>query len=155
MTFEKDFFDFIDLLNRHQAKFVLVGGLAVVIHGHHRSTKDMDIFYERTEENCEKILTSINEFGLKYLKLTVEDLMDVNGFIKLGNVPVRIDLFCELPGVDFETVYTHSIVYEEDGVNMKVIHVNHLIQNKIAVGRLQDLDDVNKLRKIIKKRNEN
>ena len=45
MIFEKDFFDFIYLLNKNEAKFVLVGGLAVVFHGHHRSTKDMDIFY--------------------------------------------------------------------------------------------------------------
>lgn len=114
----------------------------------------MDIFYERTVENCETILKSINEFGLRYLKLTTDDLMDTEGFIKLGNAPVRIDLFCELPGVDFESVYAESIEYEDDDIKMRVIHVNHLIANKEAVGRLQDLDDVNKLRKIIKKRNE-
>ncbi|MBK7882573.1 MAG: nucleotidyltransferase [Chitinophagaceae bacterium] len=153
MIFEKDFFDFIYLLNKNEAKFVLVGGLAVVFHGHHRSTKDMDIFYERTEENCSKVLKSINEFGLKYLKITLDDLMDVNGFVKLGYEPVRIDLFCELPAINFATVYEHSVLYEDSGMSMKVIHVNHLIDNKIAVGRLLDLDDVNKLRKIINKRN--
>ncbi len=154
MSFEKDFYDFIRLLNSNNVKYVLVGGLAVVIHGHFRTTKDMDIFYERSIENSENVLKSINEFGLKYLKLTVEDLMDTNGFIKLGNAPVRIDLFCELPGVDFETVFKNCVEYEDEKVLMNVIHINHLIQNKIAVGRLQDLDDVNKLRKIIKKRNE-
>jgi Nucleotidyl transferase of unknown function (DUF2204) len=154
MNFEKDFYDFIRLLNINKVKYVLIGGLAVVIHGHFRTTKDMDIFYERTNENCENVLKSIHEFGLKYLKLSVEDLMDTDGFIKLGNAPVRIDLFCELPGVDFETVFQNCIEYEDDNVIINVIHINHLIQNKIAVGRLQDLDDVNKLRKIIKKRNE-
>ncbi|MEO6720977.1 MAG: nucleotidyltransferase [Ferruginibacter sp.] len=154
MIFEKDFSDFIALLNKNQVKYVLVGGMAVVIHGHHRSTKDMDIFYERSIGNCEKLLKSINEFGLKYLDITQDDLMDVNGFIKLGYEPVRIDLFCELPGVEFDEVYRQSIKYEDGGVLMQVIHVNHLIENKIAVGRLMDKDDVNKLRKIIKKRNE-
>jgi hypothetical protein len=154
MSFEKDFYDFIRLLNSNNVKYVLVGGLAVVIHGHFRTTKDMDIFYERSTENSENVLKSINEFGLKYLKLSVEDLMDTNGFIKLGNAPVRIDLFCELPGVDFETVFKNCVEYVDENVTMNVIHINHLIQNKIAVGRLQDLDDVNKLRKIIKKRNE-
>jgi predicted nucleotidyltransferase len=154
MIFEKDFSDFIEILNKNEVKFVLVGGLAVVIHGHRRSTKDMDIFYERSVENCSNLLNSINEFGLKYLELTIDDFMDVNGFIKLGYEPVRIDLFCELPGVKFDEVFSHSIKYEDDGVSMQVIHVNDLIKNKIAVGRLQDKDDVNKLRKIIKKRNE-
>ena len=55
----------------------------------------------------------------------------------------------------FDEVFAHSIKYGDDGIFMQVIHVNDLIKNKVAVGRLQDRDDVNKLRKIIKKRNEN
>ena len=52
MIFEKDFSDFIEILNKNEVKFVLVGGIAVVIHGHCRSTNDMDIFYERYVANC-------------------------------------------------------------------------------------------------------
>ena len=55
MIFEKDFTDLIALLNRKETKYVLVGGLAVVVHGLFRTTKDMDIFYERTEENCGRL----------------------------------------------------------------------------------------------------
>jgi predicted nucleotidyltransferase len=42
--------------------------------------------------------------------------------------------------------------YKEEGFLVKVIHINHLIQNKKAVGRLQDLDDVKKLERILKRR---
>ena len=105
MIFDSDFFDFIRILNDRKAKFVLVGGLAVVIHGHFRTTKDMDIFYEGSEENGKKILEGINEFGFSYLRLTMEDILDKNGYIKLGHQPVRIDLFCDLPGVIFEEAY--------------------------------------------------
>ena len=152
MIFNNDFIDFIQLLNKREVKFVLVGGFAVVIHGHFRTTKDMDIFYERSEENGKKILKTINEFGFSYLKLTLDDVMDSNGYIKLGREPVRIDLFCDLPGVTFDEVYKDAIEYQEDGLKFKVIHVNHLISNKTKVGRLQDLDDVKKLRKIIEKK---
>ena len=82
----------------------------------------------------------------------MEDILDKNGYIKLGHQPVRIDLFCDLPGVIFEEVYKDAINYEEEKLLLKVIHVNHLIANKTKVGRLQDLDDVKKLRKIIEKR---
>ena len=152
MIFNKDFVDLIHLLQKHDCKFVLVGGLAVLIHGHFRTTKDMDIFYEGSEENGKKILESINEFGFRYLNLTVDDLLDRNRYIKLGREPVRIDLFCELPGVTFDEVYTNAVEYKDEDVNIKVIHVNDLIENKLEVGRLQDLSDVKMLRKIIAKK---
>lgn len=153
MIFEKDFVDLIHILQKRDAKFVLVGGLAVLIHGHFRTTKDMDIFYEQSEENGRKVLDSINEFGFGYLKLTMEDVLDKNGYIKLGREPSRIDLFCDLPGVNFEEVYVNAVEYEDDDIKMKVIHVNHLIENKSQVGRLQDLQDVRALKKIIQRKN--
>lgn len=149
MIFDKDYIDFIAILNKYDVKYVLVGGLAVVIHGHFRTTKDMDIFYEGSEENAKKVMNSINEFGFGYLKLTVADLMDTGGYIKLGQQPVRIDLFCDLPGVKFSDVYEIALDYQEDDFKLKVIHINHLIENKMIVGRLQDLDDVQKLKKIL------
>lgn len=155
MIFEKDFIDLIHILQKRDAKFVLVGGLAVLIHGHFRTTKDIDIFYEPSEENGRKILDSINEFGFGYIKLSLEDVLDKNGYIKLGREPSRIDLFCDLPGVNFEEVYASAVEYEDEDIKMKVIHINHLIENKLQVGRLQDLQDVRALRKIIQKKNKN
>ena len=48
MIFNKIFSDFINLLERDNIKYVLVGGMAVLMNGHFRTTKDMDIFYEPT-----------------------------------------------------------------------------------------------------------
>jgi len=74
MIFNKDFVDLINILQKHNCKFVLVGGLAVLIHGHFRTTKDMDIFYECSEENGKRILKSIDEFGFGYLNLSLGDV---------------------------------------------------------------------------------
>lgn len=153
MIFNQNFTDFINLLEEYKVRYVLVGGLAVLMNGHFRTTKDMDIFYEAEENNCKHLLHVINEFGFGYLKLTVNDLMDTKSFIKLGNEPERIDLFNELPGVTFEEVYRDAFDYkEDDSFTVKVIHVNHLIQNKKTVGRYQDLADVKKLEKILKRK---
>jgi len=152
MIFDESYIDFINLLKKNNVKYVLVGGLAVVMHGHFRVTKDMDIFYEGTKENSKRLLKTINDFGFGYLNISIEDLMDKDGYIKLGNSPVRIDLFCDLPGVLFGEVYRDAISYKEENFEVKVIHVNHLIQNKKFVGRLQDLDDVKKLQKILNKK---
>ena len=149
MIFDDNYIDFINLLKKYQVKYVLVGGLAVVVHGHYRTTKDMDLFYEPTEVNCLKMINAINEFGFKYLNLSIDDLMDSSGYVKLGNAPVRIDLFCDLPGVNFSEVYEMAFDYIEEGLEVKVIHVNHLIQNKLTVARDQDLSDAKKLKKIL------
>lgn len=150
--FDPNYIDFLQLLKKNNVKYVMVGGLAVVMHGHFRATKDMDIFYEGTKENSERILRTINEFGFDYLKISVDDLMDKSSYIKLGNSPVRIDLFCDLPGVSFDRVYDQATSYKQDDFEVKVIDVDHLIQNKKFVGRLQDLDDVKKLQKILRRK---
>lgn len=147
--FDENFIDLIEILNKKKAKFVLVGGLAVVVHGVYRTTKDMDILFEGKEDNSQRVLEAINAFGFGSLNLTLEDLMDTNGYIQLGNEPIRIDLFNSLPGVVFDEVYKDAFEHEEDDIKFKVIHINHLIQNKNTVGRLQDLDDVKKLKKIL------
>ncbi|MEO8109532.1 MAG: nucleotidyltransferase [Ginsengibacter sp.] len=150
--FDENFIDLIEILNKKKAKFVLVGGLAVVVHGVYRTTKDMDILFEGNEDNSQRVLEAINAFGFGSLNLTIADLMDTNGYIQLGNEPIRIDLFNSLPGVAFDEVYKNAFEHEEDDIKFKVIHINHLIQNKNTVGRLQDLDDVKKLKKILAKK---
>jgi hypothetical protein len=154
MIFNQNFTDFINLLEQHKVRYVLVGGLAVLMNGHFRTTKDMDIFYEAERENCDRLLKVIHEFGFGYLKLTIDDLMDTASFIKLGREPERIDLLSELPGVTFKEAYNGAFDYkeEEESFSVRVIHINHLIKNKKAVGRYQDLDDVKKLEKILKKK---
>ena len=150
--FDANYIDLLKLLNKKKAKFVLVGGLAVVVHGIYRTTKDMDIFYDGTKENSTKVLDAINVFGFSSLNLTVNDLMDPDGYIQLGHEPVRIDLFNSLPGLEFNEVYEEAFLHEEDGLKFKVIHINHLIKNKNTVGRLQDLDDAKKLQKLLAKK---
>ena len=151
MIFEKDFADLIKIFQKYEVRFVLVGGLAVVFHGHFRTTKDMDLFYEPSIDNAKKMQTAIREFGFGYLKLSVEDIVDKNGYIKLGNEPSRIDLLCDLPGIQFDEVYESAVIYSEEDLEIKVIDINKLIRNKKAVGRTQDLDDVKKLEKILKR----
>lgn len=154
MIFNQDFTDFINLLEKNQVRYVLVGGLAVVMNGYFRTTKDMDIFFEASGENCHRLLKVISDFGFGYLKLTEDDLADKRGFIKLGTEPNRIDLFCDLPGVSFDEVFANAFEYKEEdsSFSVKVIHINHLIQNKRAVGRTQDKLDIEKLEKILKRK---
>jgi hypothetical protein len=76
MIFDSLFLEFLDLLNKNNARYVVIGGYAVVIHGVNRTTGDLDIFIERTKENAEKILKTVDEFGLGSIGFTEDDLLD-------------------------------------------------------------------------------
>jgi predicted nucleotidyltransferase len=145
----EDFLDFIECLNKNKVAYVLVGGYAAIIKGHTRTTGDMDIFVNRSLENAQKIIKAIDDFGFGSIGFTAQDVMDENGFIRMGSEPLRIDILNSIQGVEFDEVYESAEEYEDEGVKMKVIHINHLIKNKIAAGRPKDLADVRALEKII------
>jgi predicted nucleotidyltransferase len=150
--FDSNFVDFIECLNKNDAKYVLVGGYAVVINGHTRTTGDIDFFVKRTEENAKNVIKAIDDFGFGGIGFTIDDVLDENGFMRMGIEPLRIGILSSLPGVSFDDVYNQAEEHEDGGVKFKVIHINHLIQNKLAVGRPQDIADVNALQKILKRK---
>lgn len=140
-----DFRDFITLLNGHQVRFLIVGGYAVAYHGHPRYTKDLDIWVERTPENASRLLAALEAFGFGGVGLTNEDFLEPGQVIELGHPPNRIDLFTDLKGADFPDAYNDHVTDNFDGVTLHVIGLNHLKQSKKAVGRLQDLADLENL----------
>lgn len=152
MILDINFLEFIECLNKRGAKYVLIGGYAVVLNGHSRSTGDIDFFIERTEDNIDKVLQAIEDFGFGGIGFTREDLMDEGSIVQMGVPPLRIDILSSLPGVRFEEVWENANEYEEEGIKLKVININHLIANKLAVGRDKDKADVTALQKILNRK---
>ncbi len=152
MILNENFIDFISLLNKHEVKYVLVGGWVVIFEGYSRTTGDMDVFVEISEANASKILQVINEFMNSSLGFVKEDFLKENNILMIGKTPLRIDILTTIDGVSFEEVYKTSNIYTDEGINIRCIHINELISNKKASGRLKDLADAEMLEKILKKR---
>jgi hypothetical protein len=53
--FNEDFLDFINVLNKAEVEYILVGGYAVILHGYARSTADMDVWVNKTPANYHKL----------------------------------------------------------------------------------------------------
>lgn len=68
--FNTDFRDFITALNKNAVKYILVGGYSVILHGYPRTTGDMDIWVERSDENYTKILMAFEDFGMPVFDMT-------------------------------------------------------------------------------------
>ena len=59
----KDFKEFVELLNAHEVRYLLVGGYAVAFHGHPRYTKDLDVWIELSTDNANKVVDALKKFG--------------------------------------------------------------------------------------------
>ncbi|MGB9592500.1 MAG: DUF6036 family nucleotidyltransferase [Anaerolineae bacterium] len=141
----QDFKEFIMSLNDNRVRYLVIGGYAVALHGYPRYTKDIDIWIEPTPENAANMVKALEQFGFGSLGLKAEDFLVPDQVIQLGYPPNRIDLLTTASGVDFETCYASRVEVEVDGVTVNFIDLPNLKKNKKAVGRLQDLADLENL----------
>ena len=146
-VFNDDFQDFIKALNDANVKYVLVGGYSVIYHGFSRTTGDLDIFVEVSEENYAKLKKAFSKFGLSLFDMTESNFllnkeMEVFSF---GRSPVSIDIIKKITGVSFEDVYKNAIEDIFEGIPMRIIHINDLKKNKSSTGRAKDINDLENL----------
>lgn len=146
MVLNKDFKEFVELLNANKVKYLIVGGYAVGFHGYPRYTKDLDIWILVSNENAERVLTALNQFGFGSLGLKTEDFLNPENFVQLGYPPNRIDLVMSCDGIEFESSYQSKIILEVDGLEINFIDLENLRKNKLASGRPQDLADLDNLK---------
>jgi predicted nucleotidyltransferase len=145
--FNQDFKDFIESLNAHDVKYILVGGYSVILHGYPRTTGDMDLWVERSEENYLRIKLAFEDFGMPVFDMTKENFLHhpVWDVFTFGIPPVAIDLMIKLEGFDFQEIYNRAIFFEDEGLKIRVIHKNDLVATKQQAGRSKDLNDLENL----------
>lgn len=151
LKLEGDFIDFVKLCNEYDVNYLVIGGYAVSIHGYPRSTKDLDICIKISEENAEKMVHVIKDFGFESLKLKKEDFLKRDFITQLGNEPVRIDILNDLDGVPFEVAWKNKKEVIIENVKINFIGYAELLNVKQKAGRPQDIADINKLKSRNKK----
>lgn len=145
--FNPDFQDFIRSLNESQVKYVLVGGYAVILHGYNRSTGDLDIWVERSEENYLRLLKAFQIFGMHIFDMTKLNFLENTELdvFTFGRPPVSIDIMLQVKGLDFGEAYANAEKKAIEGLEIKLISLPQLMKAKIASGRNKDLDDIENL----------
>jgi hypothetical protein len=147
ISFDDDFLDFLELCNRFEVRYLVVGGYAVSIHGYTRTTKDLDICIELSLDNAKKMVSVIREFGFESLNLTVVDFLKSDYITQLGYAPLRIDILNDLDGVDFKIAWDNRRVVVMKEIPVNFIGYYELLKVKEKAGRPQDIADVSKLKK--------
>lgn len=149
MILEKDFEDFVRLLNKHKVEYMVVGGYALALHGKPRHTGDLDIWIRISNENAAKLVKVINDFGMSSLGLQKEDFLEVGYISQIGYPPLRIDILNNIDGVTYEEAVTNMLQMQlEDDLAINFIGLADFVKNKQASGRKQDVADIKEIKKL-------
>lgn len=144
MKIHRDFKEFLRLLNENNVRYLLIGGYAVGYYGYPRPTGDMDIWVGVDEENAEKTVKALNEFGFSSPELK-KLLLKKFQIIRMGVPPFRLEVSTYIDGVDFDECFAGREIVDLDGVPTNLISLKHLKINKKASGRHKDLNDLENL----------
>jgi len=126
---------------KHDVRYVIIGGIAAVLHGVPRATFDLDILIDATPENAQRLLDALLEAGLGTAALISADELLANE-ITIFKDNVRIDVQTFTPGLSFEAAWQHRITMEYQGQTFYVASRDDLIAAKRAAGRKVDMEDV-------------
>jgi hypothetical protein len=121
--------------------YLVIGGIAAVLHGVPRATFDLDIVIEATESNVERLLQALREadFGTAALVEAQDILANV---ITVFNDRVRIDVQTSTPGLVFKDAWRRRVTMAYEGQDLYIVAREDLIASKRAAGRPKDLEDI-------------
>jgi hypothetical protein len=133
--------DVFKSFQRHDVRYVVLGGVASVLHGVPRATFDLDILIEASPENAERLLAALMDAGFGTAAMT--DARDVVAHeITVFNDRVRIDVQTRTPGLAFQDAWQRRKTVTYQGQDFFIVSRDDLIASKRAAGRKVDLDDV-------------
>ena len=141
-----DFKELLNILNEEKAKYLIVGGYAVIEHTEPRYTKDLDIWISYDLKNAEKVFRALKKFGAPLANIKVEDFTVPSLVYQMGRPPARIDVIMSVKELDFETSWQNKVESKYDDVTVYFLSLEDLLKNKESVGRPQDLIDASNLR---------
>ena len=133
-------------LNRAKANYLVIGGVACILHGYGRATDDIDILIERTETNAKRVLNALANVDYGFAREWNPSEMLRKPITVIGDDP-RVDIFTVAWKVKYEQVVAKAGTAVVDGVRIPLISLDDLIETK-RTGKLQDAADIEVLEEI-------
>ena len=144
------------LLGRSRVRFIVVGGVAVVLHGYLRLTADLDLVIQLEEENVRRAIDAFSTAGFApRLPVSLDDFanpvtrrqwaeeknMQVLSLWSPERRGFEVDLFVHEP-FEFEAAFDRAVRLKLQGTEIAVAAIEDLIALKRAAGRPRDLEDI-------------
>lgn len=147
MLQSQDFRELLKLLEKHEARYLVVGGYAVMLYSEPRWTKDLDLWIALDSPNARAVFRALHEFGAPLTNLTEQDFAAPGYFYQMGNPPLRVDVMMGIPGGDFNAAWGRRHTIRLGDCPVHFVGKEDLIAIKLASGRDQDVRDVEAIRR--------
>jgi hypothetical protein len=142
-----------EILARHRVDYVVIGGVATQVHGHRRTTMDLDLTPDPKLENLARLASALTELEARSLDPALDDaevpVTDPERLAVAAIVPPlltrhgQLHILKEPKGArDFDLLRESALVAEIDGVEVAIVSLDDLIRMKRAAGRDRDLADI-------------
>jgi hypothetical protein len=138
--------ELLEVLNKWEAQYLVVGAHALGVYTEPRGTKDLDIWVNPTPENAKLVYSALKEFAAPLQGVTEAFFTEKDTFLVVGVAPNRFDILKALPGVEFNECWARRQSFDVGGVTANFPSLKDLLAAKIAAGRPQDLVDADKIR---------
>ena len=146
------------ILNKNAVQYLIVGGTAVAFHGYFRWSQnssgapaekfDLDIWYNPTYENYFNLLNSLGELGQDVTEFLEEKSPNpLKSYFKFNLENFTLDFLPKLKGLSrFRQSFEKKDIVSIRGVDMPIIGIDDLLQDKATNSRLKDLVDIKQLK---------
>jgi hypothetical protein len=149
-------------LSRHHVDYILIGGLAVSLHGIERATMDIDVTVAMTPDNLASLVAMARELGMTpVLPVDLDSLIDLDR-LAAWHRERNLEVFAlHAPGltgitlnvlpyplVNYAGMRERAVTFKAGEVPIVVVGIDDLIALKQAVGRPIDLSDIEHLKRL-------
>lgn len=149
----EEYRELLKALIKYQVNFMLIGGYAVIHYGYDRTTGDLDIWLQTGNDNRNRLVKALKEYGIEDDDIEELQNMDFTNPIPvffIGKIPRRVDFVTLVSNITFDEAIKEVNHFDLEGKKVPVIHYNHLILTKLSTNRLKDKADIEELERINK-----
>ena len=147
MDYFEDYKDMLQLFNKYDVQYLVIGAYAMGNYGYSRYTLDIDLWIEKSINNAQKIQKAFEDFPIPY-EITIDELTQKNFVLQIGIEPMRIDVLTDIDGVEFTHAWDNKTNNSLFGEEIHFISLQDLIKNKTATNRAKDKYDLLELQKL-------
>jgi predicted nucleotidyltransferase len=128
-----------EVFAKHKIEYLFIGKSGAILLGYPATTQDVDLFPEKSRENCRRIVSALKEIGFELSEANENKIIRGVDFVQLNQDPFDLDLIFAPDGIEsFEKARERMIVVE----NFPVANLLDIIASKKASNREKDLNDL-------------
>jgi predicted nucleotidyltransferase len=128
-----------EVFAKYKIEYLFIGKSGAILLGYPATTQDVDLFPEKSEENCRRIVPALKEIGFKLSEENENKIIKGVDFVQLNQDPFDLDLIFAPDGIEsFEKAKERMIQVDK----FPIANIRDIIASKKASGREKDLNDL-------------